>query len=76
MNILYAFLVLGVMGAVFGCVLAVASKVFAVEMNMGRYVNEITRVVNGKCPVVPITKNRGQIHTSAEILREIKEEVK
>ena len=31
MNILYAFLVLGVMGAVFGCVLAVASKVFAVE---------------------------------------------
>ena len=31
MNILYAFLVLGVMGAVFGCILAVASKVFAVE---------------------------------------------
>ena len=33
MNILYAFLVLGVMGAVFGCVLAVASKVFAVEVD-------------------------------------------
>ena len=52
------------------------SKVFTVEMNMGRYVHEITRVVNGKCPVAPIKKNRGQIHTSAEILREIKEEVK
>ena len=31
MNIFYAFLVLGVMGAVFGLILAIASKVFAVE---------------------------------------------
>lgn len=35
------------------------SRIFAVEMNMGRYVNEITRVAEGKCKVTPITKNRG-----------------
>ncbi|MDL2288409.1 RnfABCDGE type electron transport complex subunit B [Oscillospiraceae bacterium OttesenSCG-928-F05] len=33
LDILYAFLVLGILGAVFGLVLAVASKVFAVEKN-------------------------------------------
>ena len=49
--------------------------IYAVEMNMGRYVNEIARVAGGRCPVRPVTKNRGQIHTSAEILRALKEEV-
>lgn len=52
------------------------SRIFAVEMNMGRYVNEITRVAEGKCKVTPITKNRGQIHTSTEILRAMREETK
>ena len=52
------------------------SKIFSVEMNMGRYVNEITRVAAGKCPVVPVTKNRGQIHTSEEIYNVIREETK
>ncbi len=33
MNIVYAILVLGIMGAVFGLVLAIASKVFAVEQD-------------------------------------------
>ena len=31
MNVIYAILVLGVMGGIFGLVLAIASKVFAVE---------------------------------------------
>ncbi len=52
------------------------AKVFAVEMNMGRYVNEITRVVGGRCPVVPVTKNRGLIHTPEEILNILCREAK
>ena len=54
-------------------VAAGVGRIFAVEMNMGRYVNEIARVANGLCPVVPVTKNRGLIHTSAEILRAVRE---
>ena len=52
------------------------SRIFAVEMNMGRYVNEITRVAEGKCKVTPITKNRGQILTSTEIVGAMREETK
>ena len=52
------------------------SKIFAVEMNMGKYVNEIMRVVAGKCPVIPVTKNLGLVHTAKEILSVITREVR
>lgn len=51
-------------------------KIFAVEMNMGKYVNEIARVAAGKCPVVPVTKNLGLVHTAREILNDIIREVR
>ncbi len=50
-----------------------ASVVLAVEMNVGKYAAEIERVVAGRCPVVRVTKNRGEIHTSREILTAIEE---
>ena len=52
------------------------SKIFAVEMNMGKYVNEIARVAAGRCEVIPVTKNLGLVHTGYEILNEIKKGVK
>lgn len=42
-------------------------KIFAVEMNIGKYATEIERVVAGRCPVQRITKNRGLVHTPEEI---------
>lgn len=42
-------------------------KIFAVEMNIGKYATEIERVVAGCCPVQRITKNRGLVHTPEEI---------
>jgi 2-oxoglutarate ferredoxin oxidoreductase subunit alpha len=47
------------------------SRVFAVEMNVGKYAREIERVVAGRCPVHRVTKNRGMIHTTEEILEAI-----
>ena len=41
---------------------------FAVEMNIGKYAGEIERVACGACEVIRITKNRGLIHTTEEIL--------
>ena len=52
------------------------SKIFAVEMNNGKYVNEIARVAAGRCDVVPVTKNRGLVHTVAEICEVVEREVK
>ena len=52
------------------------SKIFAVEMNMGKYVREIERAASGKCQVLPVTKNLGLVHTGLEILEEIKKGVK
>ena len=52
------------------------SKIFAVEMNMGKYVNEIRRVAAGRCGVIPVTKNLGLVHTAYEILEEIKKGVR
>ncbi|MDO4845867.1 MAG: transketolase C-terminal domain-containing protein [Oscillospiraceae bacterium] len=40
---------------------------YAVEMNNGKYVNEISRCAANACQVIPVTKNRGMIHTPAEI---------
>lgn len=42
-------------------------RVFSVEMNMGKYVREIERACANLCPVTAVTKNRGLIHTPAEI---------
>ena len=50
--------------------------IFAVEMNMGKYVNEIARAAKGRCPVIPVTKNLGLVHTGHEILEEIKKGVR
>lgn len=51
-------------------------KIFAVEMNNGKYINEITRCAAGRCPVIPVTKNRGLAHTSREIFEAVMEGVK
>ena len=52
------------------------SKIFAVEMNNGKYVNEIARVAAGRCEVVPVTKNRGLVHTVSEVYEAVKRGVK
>ena len=52
------------------------SKIFAVEMNMGKYAREIERAAAGKCEVIPVTKNLGLVHTGLEILDAIKKGVK
>ncbi len=50
-----------------------ASVLLAVEMNVGKYAGEVERVAAGRCGVVRVTKNRGEIHTSKEILAAIEE---
>ncbi len=52
---------------------AKAKEVISVEMNIGKYANEIERVVAGRVPVHRCTKNRGIIHSPEEIYRSIKE---
>ncbi|MEG1849451.1 MAG: transketolase C-terminal domain-containing protein [Oscillospiraceae bacterium] len=51
-------------------------KVFALEMNIGKYAAEIERVVAGRCPVQRITKNLGLVHTPMEIYTAMKEGLK
>lgn len=50
--------------------------IFAVEMNMGKYCGEIERVVKGSCNVVSVPKNKGNVHTSDEIVNAVKEGIK
>jgi len=50
-----------------------ASKILAVEMNIGKYSNEIERIGGGYCEICRVTKNRGLIHTKKEILSAIEE---
>jgi 2-oxoglutarate ferredoxin oxidoreductase subunit alpha len=55
---------------------AVAEKadvVVAVEMNVGRYANEIERICCGASRVVRVTKNRGLVHTTKEVYKAIEE---
>jgi 2-oxoglutarate ferredoxin oxidoreductase subunit alpha len=47
--------------------------VVTVEMNIGRYANEIERVCAGHCHTARITKNRGLIHSPEEIYQSLKE---
>lgn len=49
------------------------ATLLAVEMNIGKYAGEIERVSAGRCPVVPVMKNRGLVHTTSEILSAIKD---
>ena len=51
-------------------------KLFAVEMNIGKYTGEIERVAGGICGVSRITKNLGLIHTPTEIYQAVKEDLK
>lgn len=50
-------------------------RVFSVEMNVGKYVREIERACAGLCPVTAVTKNRGLIHTPAEIYNSVLREL-
>ncbi|MCI2062558.1 MAG: ferredoxin oxidoreductase [Eubacteriaceae bacterium] len=50
-------------------------KIFSVEMNLGKYVREIERASKNKCEVVSVTKNRGFVHTTDEIMTEIRKGV-
>lgn len=47
------------------------SRMFSVEMNIGKYTTEIRSVCGDLCPVTPVTKNRGLIHTPAEIYESV-----
>lgn len=49
-----------------------ASRILAVEMNVGKYTGEIERIAAGFCEVVRVTKNRGLVHTTAELYAAIK----
>jgi len=53
-----------------------ASKILAVEMNMGKYAGEIERVAGCHAEVVRVTKNLGAIHTSGEVFTAIQEALK
>jgi len=48
-------------------------RIFAVEMNIGKYATEIERVVRGRCPVTRVTKNLGVVHTPEEVFRAVME---
>ena len=50
-----------------------ASKILAVEMNIGKYAGEIERASRGLCDVVRVTKNRGEVHRPSEIYAAIEE---
>ena len=50
-----------------------ASKILAVEMNIGKYAGEIERIAGCHAEVKRVTKNLGNIHTSGEILAAIDE---
>lgn len=52
------------------------NKILAVEMNIGKYAGEIERVCGTSCEVSRVLKNRGEIHTTMEIMSAIEEAVK
>lgn len=43
-------------------------KIIVPEMNMGKYFLEVQRVCDGKAELISMPKNRGEMHTSEEIL--------
>ena len=52
------------------------SKVLTVEMNIGKYADAVELVCAKNCDVGRVVKNRGEIHTTAEVLSAIEEAVK
>ncbi len=50
-----------------------AGVVLAIEMNLGKYAGEIERLCGGLATVRRVTKNRGLVHTTSEVLAEIEE---
>lgn len=52
-----------------------ANIVLAVEMNIGKYAQEIERVACGHSRIIRMTKNRGLIHTTGEIYTAIEEAI-
>jgi len=53
-----------------------ADIILAVEMNMGKYAQEIERIACEYSRVTRVTKNRGLIHTTGEIYRAIEGAIK
>ena len=51
-------------------------KVLTVEMNIGKYADAVELVCGKNCDVGRVVKNRGEIHTTAEVLSAIEEAVK
>ena len=51
-------------------------KIIVMEMNVGKYFFEIERIGKKNCEVIPLTKNRGVMHTVGEVLKKIEEESK
>ena len=51
-------------------------KIIVMEINVGKYFFEIERIGKKNCEVVPLTKKRGTIHTTEEVLNKIEEELK
>jgi len=51
-------------------------KIIVMEINVGKYFFEIERIGKKNCEVVPLTKNRGTIHTTEEVLNKIEGESK
>jgi len=47
-------------------------KIIVPEMNVGKYFLEVQRICNGKTKLVSMPKNRGEMHTSEEILNIIR----
>jgi len=50
-----------------------ADVMLAVEMNIGKYAAEIERLCGRHCEVVRVTKNRGLMHTTGELLQALEE---
>ncbi len=51
-------------------------KVLTVEMNIGKYAGEVERICSKNCEIGRVLKNRGEIHTTTEILSAIEEAAK
>jgi len=51
-------------------------KILTVEMNIGKYAGEVERVCGKNCEVGRVLKNRGEIHTTTEVLNAIEEAAK
>ena len=51
-------------------------NILILEMNIGKYANEVERVCGKHCRVGKVVKNRGEIHTATEVFAAIEEALK